>query len=212
MSLLVHDAALVPANRFDVGGPGSGSLPGERREPPAGPSNPARFGLWVLLGTIAMLFIGFTSALLVRRVSSDWMGMPAPALLWPNTAALLASSVTLEIARRQLRAGRQAGTLRFVAITGVLGALFVAGQVRLWSGLSAQGIYLSVNPHSDFFFVLTGVHVVHVLAALVWYAVVLAKVSRRAYAPGSDALALFATFWHFLAVLWVYLLYVLFIL
>jgi len=211
MSLLVHDGVLAPANRFDVGGPGGG-LPGERREPPPAGFNTARFGLWVLLGTISMLFIGFTSALLVRRVSSDWLAMPAPALLWANTGALLLSSVTLEMARRNLRAARGTHVLPFVVATGVLGAVFVAGQVRLWSGLVAQGIYLSVNPHSDFFFVLTGVHVVHILAALAWYAVVLTKVSRRAYAPGVDGLALFATFWHFLAAVWVYLLYVLFIL
>jgi cytochrome c oxidase subunit III len=212
MSLLVHDGVLVPPNRFDLGGPGGGSTSGPGPEPPAATANPARFGLWLLLGTITMLFIGFTSALLVRRVSSDWIPMAPPAVLWANTAALLASSVTLELARRGLRLVRYATAVRFVAATGILGALFVAGQLRLWSALGAQGVYLSVNPHSDFFFVLTGVHVAHVLAALTWYLVVLVKLTRRAYAPGSDALGLFATFWHFLGVLWVYLLFALFIL
>ena len=71
---------------------------------------------------------------------------------------------------------------------------------------------MSSDPHSAFFYMLTGVHVVHVLAALFWFLVVLARVRRRAYAPGTDGLGLFATFWHFLGGLWAYLLVVLFVL
>src|SRR5713101_538680 len=65
--------------------------------------DPARFGLWAFLGTVSMLFIGFTSAYIVRRTAVDWRALPAPALLWWNTAALLLSSVTLERARQRRR-------------------------------------------------------------------------------------------------------------
>jgi cytochrome c oxidase subunit 3 len=138
--------------------------------------------------------------------------MRAPTLIWINTAVLAASSAALEAARRGLRGFRYDDVRRWIAATGLLGALFVASQVIAWKQLGAQGVFLSVNPHSDFFFVLTGVHVVHVLAALAWFAVVLVRVRRRAYAPGSDGLSLFATFWHFLGGLWAYLLFVLFVL
>ena len=61
----------------------------------------ARFGLMAFLGTISMLFIGFTSAYLIRRASLDWRPLRAPGILWLNTAVLLTSSVTLEAARRE---------------------------------------------------------------------------------------------------------------
>jgi cytochrome c oxidase subunit 3 len=158
-----------------------------------------------------MLFIGFTSAYLVRRGSADWMTLRPPVLLWVNTAALALSSVTLEGARRRLRASRY-GVGTWISATGVFGLLFVAGQVAAWKALAAQGIFLATNPSSSFFYMLTGVHVVHVAAALLWYAVVFFRVQMRRYEPGTDALSLFATFWHFLAGVWVYLLFVLFVL
>jgi cytochrome c oxidase subunit 3 len=208
---MAQDGVLATTSRFDVGAPG-GSVPEGGHERPHELGDPARFGLWVLLGTIAMLFIGFTSALLVRRASSDWIPFSAPLLLWINTAVLAGSSAALEMARRRLRGVRYDGVLPWTLLTGLLGALFVAGQLFAWKQLAAQGLFLSVNPHSDFFYMLTGVHVVHVVIALIWFAVVLVKVQRRAYAPGSDGFGLFAIFWHFLAALWAYLLFVLFVL
>ena len=209
MSSVARDAALPQASRFDTVGPGGPSEGQPRGE--LG-SDPARFGLWVLLGTIAMLFIGFTSALVFRRAAADWVPMHAPALVWVNSVLLALSSVALEVARRRLRGVKYEGVLRWVGVTGVLGALFVAGQVQAWRQLAAQGVFMSTDPHSAFFYMLTGVHVVHVLAALVWFLTVWVRVRRRAYAPGSDGLGLFATFWHFLGGLWIYLLVVLFVL
>src|SRR5262245_59099738 len=66
-------------------------------------ADPARLGLWLFLGTITMLFVGFTSAYIARRASGGWQALAPPPLLWLNTALLLASSVTLEGARRRLR-------------------------------------------------------------------------------------------------------------
>ena len=64
--------------------------------------DPARFGLWLFLGTASMLFIGFTSAFILRRASADWQPLAAPRILWLNTAVLFLSSVTLERSRRRL--------------------------------------------------------------------------------------------------------------
>jgi cytochrome c oxidase subunit III len=211
--LLLKDAVLDGASRFDVGdrdrtgGPPSGGEP----ERPASDDS-ARLGVWLLLGTISMLFIGFTSALLVRRASSDWKPIEAPLLLWINTAVLAGSSATLEAARRKMRGWNYPAVAPWLSATGALGLLFVVGQMGAWRMLAAQGVFLASNPHSSFFYMLTGVHVAHVLAALLWFTVVCVKVRRRAYTPGSDALGLIATFWHFLAGVWAYLLFVLFVL
>jgi cytochrome c oxidase subunit III len=172
----------------------------------------ARFGLWAFLGTISMLFIGFTSAYLIRRASMDWRPLRAPWILWANTAALLASSVTLQVARKRLRDWDLRGLFPWLAATGALGVLFLAGQVAAWRRLAAQGIFLASNPHSSFFYMLTGLHGLHLLGGLVWFAAVLVQVRRMAYTPGEDGLGLFATYWHFLGVLWLYLLVLLFVL
>jgi cytochrome c oxidase subunit III len=202
-------------------GPGGGSGGGgDRRGGGPGPSggespgilgNPDLFGLWAFLGTVSMLFIGFTSAYILRRASADWQPLAAPKVLWLNTAALLGSSGTLELARRRLRGWDLAGSERLVLLTGLLGLLFVAGQYFGWQQLAAQGVFLASSPHSSFFYVLTGIHALHLLGGLCWFVAVLLRMRRLAYLPGEDGLRLFATYWHFLGGLWVYLLWLLFV-
>ena len=173
--------------------------------------DPHRFGLWLFLGTLTMMFIGFTSAYMVRRTSPDWAPLRAPGLLWVNTAMLLLSSGTLEAARRRLHGWNVAGVGPWLMATGALGALFVTGQLAAWGLLAARGYFVSSNPHNSFFYMLSGVHGVHLIVGLVWFAVVLTKARRLAYTPGEDGLGMFATYWHFLTGLWVYLLLLLFV-
>lgn len=170
-----------------------------------------RFGLLAFMGTVSMLFVGFTSAYIVRRASADWRPLAAPPLLFVNTAVLLASSATLEVARRRFLGWDLRGAQAFVGATGALGLLFVAGQYGAWRVLAAQGVYLASNPHSSFFYMLTGLHALHLLGGLVWFTTVGVRMRRMAYAPGTDALGLFALYWHFLSALWLYLLYLLFV-
>ena len=172
----------------------------------------ARFGLLAFLGTVSMLFIGFTSAYLIRRASMDWQPLRAPGILWVNSVVLLASSATLEAARKRLREWDLRAVMPWIGVTAALGALFLAGQVLAWRTLAAQGVFLASNPHSSFFYMLTGLHGLHLLAGLAWGAAVLVQVRRMAYTPGGDGLRLFATYWHFLGALWLYLLVLLFVL
>jgi cytochrome c oxidase subunit 3 len=146
----------------------------------------------------------------VRRSSGAWFPIDPPALLWANTAALLASSVTLELARRWQRAWDLRGARLALVATGGLGLLFVVGQVGAWRALARQGVFLATSPHSSFFYLLTGLHVVHLLGGLAWFAVVVARL-RSPGAPGGARLGLFATYWHFLGGLWVYLFLLLFV-
>lgn len=191
--------------------PGGGASGGET---PGGVilGDPALFGLWAFMGTVTMLFVGFTSAYILRRASADWQPLAAPSVLWPNTAVLLASSAALEVARRRLRGWDLAGCLRWTAATGLLGALFVAGQYLAWRQLAARGIFLATNPHSSFFYVLTGAHALHLLGGLGWFVAVMRRLRSLDYLPGQDGLRRFATYWHFLGGLWVYLVFLLFVL
>ncbi len=181
-------------------------------EPSRGPgSDPARFGLWAFLGTVTMLFMGFTSAYVVRRVSLDWRPIRPPGLLWANTAALALSSLALETARRRLRAWDLASARRWLAGVGALGALFLAGQLGAWRALAAEGVFLSSNPHSSFFYLLTGLHGAHLLGGLIWFLAAWWRLRAPAVAPGHHGLGLFATYWHFLGLLWLYLVVLLFV-
>ena len=173
--------------------------------------DPTRFGLLAFLGTVSMLFIGFTSAFILRRASADWRSFTAPPALWLNTALLLTSSVTLEGARRRLRDWDLRGAQTFVAITGVLGLSFLLGQLLAWRQLAQSGLFLSTNPSSSFFYLLTGIHGLHLLGGLLWFAAIFVRVTRLALTPGQDGLRLFATYWHFLDALWLYLVLLLFV-
>jgi cytochrome c oxidase subunit 3 len=158
-----------------------------------------------------MLFVGFTSALILRRSSGDWQPLAAPRVLWLSTTLLFLSSVALERARSRYRTFDLAAGRRLFTATGLLGLGFVVAQLAAWRELSAAGVYLASNPHSSFFYVLSGVHAVHVLAGLVWYGAALLRLRRMDFVPGEDPLRLFAIYWHFLAVLWAYLLFLLFV-
>ena len=159
------------------------------------------FGLWMFLATVTMLFAALSSAYLVRRSGTDWRPVALPSLVWWNTLVLAASSAVLELGRRR-RA--ELGLATGLAGASLLAGVFIVGQVGLWRALAAQGIYLLTNPHSSFIYLLTGVHAVHLLAALVVMLVTLATLGGRRDADTRAALC--ATFWHFLTGAWVYLL------
>ena len=81
-----------------------------------------------------------------------------------------------------------------------------------WRILASLGVFLASNPHSSFFYMLTGVHLVHLAGGLAWFAVTYTKLRRLDYAPGDDGLGLFAVYWHFVGGLWAYLLLLLYVL
>jgi cytochrome c oxidase subunit 3 len=164
-------------------------------------------GIWVGVFAITMSFAAFTSALFVREGTADWSHLVLPPILYVNTLFIMASSGTLEVARRNLRTAEglaKAGA--WVALTLMLGLGFCAGQYRAWLDLREQGIYLATNPNSSFFYVLTFMHALHVLAGLVALAYV---AYRLAGTRGVFRRSIFentAVYWHFMAALWIYLL------
>jgi len=186
--------------------PRNGNLPAVREYSPP----PASTGIWVVLASISMTFAAFTSALIVRQGSSlDWRHLTLPRILYLNTLVLFASSWALEIARRRLRTSAQEKhesgvSARWLYVSLTLGLLFVAGQYVAWRQLRAQGLFLATNPNSSFFYVLTGVHAVHVLGGLGGLVRVIRKLGKSTLRKSTlDATSYY---WHFMDGLWVYLL------
>ena len=178
---------------------------------------PTRTGIWIGLSAIAMMFAALTSALYVREGSgyADWTHISLPPILYLNTLALVSSTITLERARRRV-AGfmRGQGATRSQAsfwlnATMLLGLLFVAGQYIAWLRLRSEGLYLPTNPNSSFFYVLTGVHVVHVLGGLGGLTRVLIKLRRTTNPLRRSAMDATSYYWHFMGALWIYLMFIL---
>jgi len=178
---------------------------------PAMPASVAGMGLAFALAAIAMLFVSFTTAYLGHRQDGDWKAVPLPWILWLDTGVLLVSSAAMEWARRRLREGDAVGLRRGLTAAGGLGLAFLAGQLLAWRQLADQGMYLASHPHSSFFYLLTGVHGVHLLGGLAALGAILPGAWRGAYSPaGSTAVTVTATYWHFLTGLWLYVFVILF--
>ena len=181
---------------------------GGRGGSPQGVPSSRRYytGMLVALGGISMLFIAFTSAYVVRKgLSSDWEATPLPPVLWVSTGMLLGSSWTLEKARKSLSAHRP--FLRWWSATTILGLLFLAGQLAAWLQLRAAGLYVSTNPSSSFFYVLTGAHGVHLVGGVTALLYLCWKFTRGGFShvtPGT-AVGVMSIYWHFMDALWVYL-------
>jgi cytochrome c oxidase subunit III len=192
----------------------------------------ARLGLLVGLMGIAMIFISFSSAYVVRQglptldprtnlLLHDWFPVPLPRLLLVNTGVLLISTFTMELARRQ--AARKAALAQlasvpgvsveadekvsWLALTVVLGFSFLATQWMVWRELAASGFYVYSSPSSSFVYLLTGMHGVHLFGGVV--AMLTAGVGRVLRRPADSQFIVVdvtAWYWHFMALLWVYIL------
>jgi cytochrome c oxidase subunit 3 len=165
-----------------------------------------KLGLWMFLATVTMLFAAFTSAYIVRRSGTDWRAVALPSILWLNSGVLAASSVAVELAYAQGARARWRVSAGAMLIAFALGVLFLVGQLAAWRQMVAAGVYLPTNPHSAFFFMMTGAHAVHVAAALVVLGWGLRVTLRAARQPRgwSARMSLCRTFWHYLGVVWVF--------
>jgi len=124
---------------------------------------------------------------------------------------LLLSSGTLELSRRSLAHGTSAnsasatGGVGWLLCTLVLGIAFCFGQYMAWQNLRAQGIYLATNPNSSFFYVLTFIHVLHLVAGILALLYLAARLLFRRSVFRRSLFDNTAIYWHFLSVLWIYL-------
>src|SRR5205807_6534020 len=128
---------------------------------------------WVALASILMLFVALASAYIVRGVPAlgggqdDWLPIDMPSVLWLNTAVLLASSITIELARRALKKNEYERFKSWISLTTLLGLAFLGGQLMAWRQLTAQGVFINSHPHSSFFYLLTSLHGLHLLAGVI---------------------------------------------
>ncbi|MEX6502659.1 cytochrome c oxidase subunit 3 [Pseudomonas zhanjiangensis] len=173
----------------------------------------ARAGLRLLLVVVSTLFFLFLVAFIARSQVADWQPLTEPLApladpwpLWLNSALLLAASIALQAARLAARHGRPWATLAGFTLGGVFAMAFVLGQLWVWQRFAAWGYVVSGNPATSFFYLLTGLHGLHLLGGLVAWAWILAKFLRRLpLAQLSAGVELCAIYWHYLLALWLVL-------
>ena len=206
-----HDDGRFPGGGGPPSGPGR-SGGGDEFHP-----EKYRIAVWVIVVGVVMLFVALSSAYLFRSAwqpldgPSDWTPLWRPRVLWLNTAIIIASSVTLEVARRFLKREKYLFFNRWMSMTALLGLGFLAGQFMAWRQFVGQGIYLRTNPHSSYFYLLTSLHALHLLGGLVALSYVTVRGLRFNFGARQDA-AVQATsiYWHFMDALWVFLFVLLF--
>ncbi|MEO8031983.1 MAG: cytochrome c oxidase subunit 3 [Gemmatimonadota bacterium] len=183
--------------------------------------SPPRTGVMIGIATITMSFAAYTSAMVVRQSSgADWQAIPLPPILYFNTLVLLASSATFVIGRRRLAASWATGAsepaaspaapgMTWLYLTLGLGLLFLAGQVLAWRALAGQGLYVATTPNSGFFYVLTALHALHLLGGVAALLYLIGRLTRGSGPTPVNALGAVSLYWHFMDVLWIYLLLIL---
>jgi cytochrome c oxidase subunit 3 len=201
-TLIENDRGGLPPIHPELpfGGGGDGDSSGGRGEG----RSVALLGLIVGMIASTMTFAALAATLILRHaLSGDWVSLPVPSILWPNTILLLLSSVAIELARRALHNGKRE---RFNQLwwTGIiLGSGFLTGQTVAWLQLRARGVYMSTNPSHGLFYILTWTHAAHAIGALI--ALIWVGVAALRYRLGPrkrTGVAVSSIFWHFLDVMW----------
>ena len=165
----------------------------------------ATIGLGVFLAVVSSLFALFISAYFMRMQVADWAELPSPKLLWFNTGVLILSSVALQYAQVAARRGRIVDVGDGLIAGGLFALTFLVGQLFAWQQLNAAGYFLSANPANAFFYLLTGVHGLHLLGGLVALGRAAGKVWRGELGQVRLSVQLCAIYWHFLLALWLVL-------
>lgn len=168
--------------------------------------SPKKFGLWLFLATVFMLFMSLTSAYIVRQADGNWTFFELPSLFWMTTVVILLSSVTMQWAYFAAKKNNIPTTQLMVTLTLVLGVAFLIGQFYGWKQLVFDKVYLVGNPSGSFVYVITGLHGLHIVSAIIVVLLLLVAVRQgKVHAGRMLKIEMCATYWHFLGVLWLYL-------
>jgi cytochrome c oxidase subunit 3 len=169
--------------------------------------HPKKFGLWLFLASVVMLFASLTSAYIVRRADGNWLNFELPQMFYTTTFVIILSSATLFLAYRSAKRDDMPMLKNWISATAILGVLFLVGQFMGWQDLIKNKIYFSGgNPSGSFVYVLSGLHGLHLVSGVIFLLIVWN--SARQLKINSKNLAqieMCSTYWHFLGGLWLYL-------
>ncbi len=168
--------------------------------------HPYKFTLWVGIGSMIMMFAGFTSAYIVKREQPGWITFSMPVIFWYSTGVMLLRSVLMQLSLAAFK-DRDTGKYRnLIAATTALGILFVVLQGLGYLQLNKLGVKIEGSGSGVFFIIIFGVHALHVLGGIITLIVLFFRsLSSRIRNYNTVPVEVAATYWHFVDLLWLYL-------
>ena len=169
--------------------------------------HPHKFTLWLGIGSIIMMFAGLTSAYIVKSSQANFISVSLPKIFWFATAVMLLSSITMMLALRNFKQRQMPAYKKLITATFVLGVLFIVLQVIGFTELTRSGITFTGNVSYSFLYTIIGIHAVHVLGGVIALMIMFIRafsIKKRNYS--SLPVELMGIYWHFVDILWIYLL------
>ncbi len=198
---------------LDLGESGGGWFPSGHSDELQWRLESAKVGVRILLAVVTSLFMLFLVTYIGRSQFSDWQSLSGPlgplantSALWINTMFLILASFGIQVARLASRKKWRRAAVVSTVLAGILATAFVIGQLRLWGQLAEFGFTVSINPAISFFYLLTGLHVLHIIGGLVAWGRSMERIwQRQSMATINAGLELCAIYWHYLLFVWLVL-------
>ncbi len=168
--------------------------------------HPLKFLMWAACASIVMMFTGLSSAYIIKRAQGNWLTFNIPVIFYYSTAVIIVSSITIILSRKSFANREMKKYKSWLAVTTVLGIIFVFLQYTGFRELWASGITLTRNVSFSFLYIIVGLHAIHVLGGVIALIVMYLKsLSRRRKNYNPIYIDLMNTYWHFVDGLWIYL-------
>ncbi len=168
--------------------------------------NPKKFGLWLFIVSVTMIFISLSSAYIVKQSDGNWLIFEFPELFKVTSVVIVISSITMHWAYLAAKKNNLLQIRIGLLVTGLLAIAFTVGQFYAWGELVEQDAYFRGNPAGSFVYVFSGLHIAHLVGGLIFLLNVLfASFKYKVHSKSLTKIEMCTTYWHFLGGLWLYL-------
>jgi len=168
--------------------------------------HPQKFAMWLFMISVTMLFVAFTSAYVVKKGAGNWEYIPMPSMFLYTTVVIVMSSLSMHWAYISAKRDNLLQIRMGVLTTAVLALGFIVGQIVGWNELVANTHHFVGNPAGSFIYVLTGVHIAHLVGGIIFLLIVLVSAFKsQVHSKRLARIEICTTYWHFLGGLWLYL-------
>ena len=171
--------------------------------------HPQKFALWLAMASIIMMFGAFTSAYIVKHAAGNWLEFRLPDVFFASTIVLLISSIAIESSYRSFINGVESRYKLLLLLSLILGITFIVLQYIGWTSLFSIGVDLKGNPSGSFLYLITGVHAAHIIggiAAMIVACIHAFTLKFNVTEQRKLRFSLVVQYWHFVDLLWIYLL------
>jgi len=167
-----------------------------------------KFALWTACASMIMLFLALTSAYIVRKGQGNWLEFELPSMFYWSTAVIIASSVALQLSYMAFKNKNTTVYRGGMLLAFLLGLVFLVTQYQGWLAMGLMGVALGTNPSGSFIYVISALHALHILGGIGVLSVAMMHafgLNHRVTSKRKLRFELTLTYWHFVGVLWIYL-------